>query len=333
MSRSVEPVVVTRPTERVPDPRPEWAALPTQRAPRWFLPREPGRRTERSFLIHHPVTTRSRVAWKAARFLAARGALRVLRPSAMLPREVWDPVAGLIPKGGALSVARANHPGRFFALVVGAEGDLLAFVKVARDSAGTEALYREHRALESFGVLLPPPLFAPRVLEAEAGLLVLEAVEWQRLPGPWRLPLEVAHALGGFFRATASGTREGLGATHGDCTPWNLLRTRKGWALVDWESAETSVPPFFDPFHFVVQSSIELKRPTKRAIIDGLTLKGRVGATLEAYAAGCQVDPGEARGLFGEYLRYSAARVSPDAPARALRTRRQLLHLLRAAAA
>lgn len=320
---------VTRPLERVPDPPAEWAALPTSRSARWFLPRRPGVTTERSFLIHHPVTIRSRIAWEAARFLAARGGLRLLPSSAMLPREVWRAVAGLIPKGGALAVARANHPGRFFSMVVGAEGELVAFVKVARDSSGADSLQRERQALEAFGPFVQPPLFAPRVLEADEGLLVMEAVEWQRRPDPWRLPPEVAHALGGFFRASASGSDGTLGGTHGDCTPWNLLRTAKGWALVDWESAEGGVPPFFDPFHFLVQSCIELKRPTKRAIIEGLDLKGWVGASIAAYAAGCGVDYREARGKFGEYLRYSAAHVSIDAPPRALRARRMLFRLLR----
>jgi len=107
-----------------------------------------------------------------------------------------------------------------------------------------------------------------------------------------------------------------------------LLRTAWGWALVDWESTETGVPPFFDPFHFLVQSRVELRRPTKRAVIDGLGLRGWAGARVEAYAAGCELDPREAKGLFGEYLGFSAARVSPSAPHRALGTPRKLFHLI-----
>jgi hypothetical protein len=126
-----------RTAKRVPAP-PGWAALPTSRSARWFLPRRPGVTTKRSVLVHHPVTIRSWVGWKAARFLAARGGLQLLRASAMLPREVWEPLAGLIPTAGARAVARANHPGRFFSLVVGTEGELVAFAKIARDSRGAD---------------------------------------------------------------------------------------------------------------------------------------------------------------------------------------------------
>ncbi|HEX6207132.1 MAG TPA: hypothetical protein VF058_02125 [Actinomycetota bacterium] len=313
---------MTRAPERVPDPTREWATLPTSRAPRWFLPRRRGTATRRSFMIYHPVTLRSRVGWEAARRLAAVGALELLRPSNMLPREVWEPVAGVIPQGGALAVARANHPGRFLALVVGADGDLLAFLKVARDSVGSDVLERERRALETYGPLLPPPLFTPRVLDGQAGSLLLEAIEWRSRAIPWGLPTDVAHAMGRFYAASVSEGSQGV--TQGDFTPWNLLRAPHGWALVDWESAESGVPPFFDLFHFFVQSSAELRRPSKRAVIEGLDLRGWVGACVEAYSAGAGVDPRAAKDLFGEYLRFSAARVSAGAPPRARRIRREL---------
>jgi len=303
--------------------------LPWSRSPRWYVPRNPGIITRRSFLIYHPVTLRSRLGWEAARSLAGRGAFRLLRPSALMPREIWDPVASLIPSGGALAVARANHPGRFLALVVGDRGELRAFVKIARDSVGSEALHRERLALESLGPLLPPPLFAPKVLDHQEGVLVLEPVEWRVRDQPWRLPPEVAHALGEFFRSTASDSGSSVGAWHGDCTPWNLLRTQSGWALVDWENAENDRPPFFDVFHFLVQASVELRRPMKRSIVRGLAGEGWVGASIEAYAHGCQVDPSEARNLFSDYLRQSVLALEPSTPGRAIRMRRRLSRLER----
>jgi hypothetical protein len=212
--------------------------------------------------------------------------------------------------------------------VVGDRGDLRAFVKIARDGVGSEALNRERVALETLGVLLPPPLSAPRVLDHQEGVLVLEPVEWRPRRHPWRLPTEVAHALGRFHRATKKPSNGFLGAIHGDCTPWNLLRTESGWALVDWEDASDEVPSFFDAFHFFVQASVELRRPSKRSIIEGLELRGWVGAAIEAYAAGGDVDPQQARELFSSYLRYSATRVGPSAPGRALRIRRKLLQRL-----
>ena len=46
--------------------------------------------------------------------------------------------------------------------------------KVARDTAGAEALARERDALERWGPLLPPPLHAPGVLDSANGILILE---------------------------------------------------------------------------------------------------------------------------------------------------------------
>jgi hypothetical protein len=247
----------------------------------------------------------------------------------MMPREVWDRVAPLIPVGGALAVARANHPGRFLSLVVGEQGELRAFVKIARDSIGSEALRRERWALETLGALLPHPLFAPRVLDHEEGVLVLEPVEWRVRSQPWKLDPEVAYALGRFFRATATASDGSTGAWHGDCTPWNLLRAERGWALVDWENAETDKPAFFDVFHFLVQASVELRRPTKGSIIRGLEQDGWVGASIRAYGNGADIDLREAASLFSEYLRKSLRALDPSTPGRAVRIRRNLSRRLR----
>jgi hypothetical protein len=321
-------VPAAAPRPPVPDPEPDWVTLPGSRSPRWYLPRRPGPVTRRSFLIFHPVTLRSRIGWELVRWLAAGGALRILPPSPLLPREVWDPIATLIPPRGALAVARANHPGRFFALIVGERGDLRAFVKIARDGVGSEALRKERAALEGLGPLLPAPLSAPRVIDHEDGVLVLEPVEWRPRPDPWRLPAEVAHALGRFHAATRS-SADGLGAIHGDCTPWNLLATGTGWTLVDWEDATDGMPSFYDPFHFLVQASVELRRPSKGSIIEGLGLSGWVGSSIEAYAAGSGVDPRQAPEFLAAYLRESAIKIGPDVPRRALNTRHKLAQRLR----
>jgi hypothetical protein len=247
-----------------------------------------------------------------------------------LPREALDAAVPIIPPGGSIAVARANHPGRFLSLVSDQDGSPVAFVKVARDTAGAEAIAREREALERWAPLLSSPLHAPVVLDHADGVLILEPVLWRPRMDPWTMPVEVAQALGSFFRATASGGYRTSGVAHGDCAPWNLLRDERGWALIDWENASDEMPPFYDLFHFLVQSSVELRRPSKSAILEGLRLNRPVGDTVAAYADGAGVDPREARSYFWEYLRRSAANIEPGAPGRAARIRRNLRDRARA---
>jgi hypothetical protein len=313
---------------RIPDPGPDWLVLPWSRSPRWYLPRQPPENARTSLFVYHPVTLRSRAGWELARLLAGRGVFALGRGSSLMPKEVWQATVHVIPEGGGVAVARANHPGRYVALVVGPGGELRAFVKVARDSVGAHALQEERMAIEKWGGLMPHPLYAPRVLQSHDRALVLEPVQWLPRAAPWRFSDEVAYALGRFFRNTATQEEPLRGVAHGDCAPWNLLRTRSSWAIIDWENAAEGFPPFFDLFHFFVQSNAELRRPSKRSIIEGLNLNGWVGRSIKAYSAGCQIDPGEARRHFSAYLRRSTTKVSPSAPPRALRVRRKLAEML-----
>ena len=311
------------------DPGPNWVGLPWSRSPRWFLPREPAAHARSSLSVYHPVTLRSRVGWEAARVLAGRGTFRLRRGSSLLPREVWEAAGHLIPAGGGMSVARANHPGRFLALVFDREGRPFAFVKVARDTPGSRALAAERDALQRFGSLVPAPLFAPRVLNHAEGQLVLEPVDWRARTRPWRLPEDVAFALGVFFRTTSS-DEEGspTGVSHGDFAPWNLLQTSTGWGLMDWENSRAGMPPYFDLFHYLVQSNSELRRPTKTAILDGLRLRGWVGHAIGAYAAGAEIDAREGEHFLRAYLRDSASNLDLEAPPRGARVRSKLMSRL-----
>lgn len=309
-----------------PAPAPDsgWVALPTRRSPRWFFPRASDATAQGSFLIYHPVTLRSLAGWEVARAMAGVGGFRLLSRYSLLPREVWDAAAPLIPPGGSISVAKANHPGRFLALVVDERGAPLAFVKVARDTIGSRALAMEREALYSFGSLLAAPLFAPPVLDSTEGVLVIGPVHWRKRAFPWRLPEEAAFALGLFFRSTSSGEAGMRGVAHGDFAPWNLLRTDSGWGVVDWENCLREAPPYFDLFHFFVQANSELRRPTKQAILEGLQLKGWVGKAVGAYAAGSDIPSSESKHFLHEYLRISAARLDLSAPRRGARVRSRL---------
>jgi len=314
---------VSQLTTIVKDPGPDWVTLPSARSPRWWLPREPPVQARAGLSVYHPVTIRSLVGWELARALARRGAFKLRRGYGLLPREVWEAAGHLVPAGGSLAVARANHPGRFLAIVLDSTGRSSMFVKVARDTPGARALATERQALEAFGAALPPPLIAPKLLGDSEGVLVFESLEWRARALPWRLPQEVAFALGVFFRS-ASDSAGSTGVAHGDFAPWNLLRTETGWALVDWEDFRADAPAYFDLFHYMIQANSELWRPLRRTIVDGVALKGWVGDVIRAYAAGAEIDAGESPHFLREYLRISSATLDPNAPARGARVRSKM---------
>jgi Phosphotransferase enzyme family len=283
----------------------EWFALPPGEAPRWLLPLDPG--AARSALaVYHPVTVRARIGWEVVRALSSLGVLRVMAGRGAPPRAVTELVDPYLPVGGSLVVAKTNHAGRFVALILAAGGSPVGLAKIATDNDGRRVLAREAGNLDRLGGLLPSPLSPPRVLGLADGVLVLEAVPWRARWRPWRLPEDVAFALGAFSRTappgSVSGTRRGL--SHGDFAPWNLLRTPDRWVLVDWEDAREDRPAFYDLMHFLAQSRTLLGRPSTRELADGVTAQvGWVGRAVAAYARGADVSADEAWPQLLAYLR------------------------------
>lgn len=305
---------------------PGWTDLPTRSSPRWVLPRGP-RKTARSALaIYQPVTVRARLGWEAGRALATTGLMRLL-PRGEAPSEAARAtLAPHVPPRSTYSVMRANHPARSLALIVRSDGRPHAFAKVAYDEEGANALEAEAENIERYGGLLEPPVRAPRIIGREAGLLLLEPVRWIPRMRPWVLPAEVARGLGRAFART-SDEAEGRGFAHGDCAPWNLLRTQDGWVLVDWEESRSDAPVFYDLFHFLVQAHVLLGRPSRSQLTGHVPGPPWVRAAIEAYAAGAGEPEASWRLHFCEYLRASKERLDPSDPAqaRALAARSRLL--------
>jgi hypothetical protein len=184
--------------------------------------------------------------------------------------------------------------------------------KVATDADAARALDQEAANIEALGRLLPPPLAAPGILSREPGLLLLEAVDWRPRWSPWRLDEAAAHALGVFFRTGARDGAELLGPAHGDFAPWNLLQTKDGWALIDWEDAATEQRPYFDLCHYLVQSHALLGRPSLRSLLEGFCDgKGWVGGTVRAYADGAGLPAAQAHAFLKSYLVVSPSKLRP----------------------
>jgi hypothetical protein len=294
---------------------PGWSALPGRRSGRWLLPRGPRPTARAGLAIYQPVTTRGLLGWQAARLLASFGGFQLLPRGAPPPRDVREALAAHLPVRGTLAVARTTHPRRYVALLLDGSGTCRGLAKVATDPEGGRALDREAAAIAGLGGLLKPPVFPPTVLAHEPRLLLLEPVPWRPRLRPWRLDENVAHALGGLFRAGARGEAGARGPAHGDCAPWNLLRTKRGWVLIDWEDASAAEPPFFDLFHYIVQAHAILEQPSWRAVLDGFREgRGWVGRAVQAYADGAGLASADAPRRLATYLRDVEARLLPLVP-------------------
>ncbi|GGI05446.1 hypothetical protein GCM10011354_14140 [Egicoccus halophilus] len=293
--------------ERAATAAAQWVALPTARDARFVLPRTPRRASLAGLRIHRPVSPRALAMWAAAGTVTRVGALRVLTPTRPAA-WVLDAVGDLVPPGGTVATARSNHAGRALVLVLDRHARAQLVVKVSADEVGQAQLAREAANLQRFGPLLPAPLWAPELRHADPGRLATAPVRWRVCADPWRLHPDVAAALGAFHRASGRGAG---GNGHGDMAPWNLLPTRDGWCLVDWEVADDERPPFEDVFHFLVQGSALLGRPDLTTVLHGLDGGGWVGACLRAYADAAGVRVGDAPVEFRRYLEASGATLDP----------------------
>ena len=275
---------------------------------RWNIPAGPRRVAKAVTLLQQPMTASGLALWYAGRATAGMGGFRLLpRASDPVP-EATDPVRPHVPPDSLLAVAKSNHPGRFAVLAVSPLGQARALAKVATDDVGRAQLRREaeHQRLAK---ALPAPLRAPQLRHVGDDALVFDAVAWRPRRQPWRLDVDVARALGAFYRAGADaggsppGTAAGL--SHGDCAPWNLLLGDDGWYLIDWEEATEDAPAFTDVFHYLVQGHALLGRPTADEILDGIDGRGWVAGVLDAYSQGSGVPTTAAREFLAVYLEAS----------------------------
>jgi hypothetical protein len=310
--------------------RERWATLPTfdDRAagpePRWWLPRDSRRVLREGLLLYHPVTTKGLAVRQAARLVAGAGLGRLLphceEPPAELRRAIETPVRDALERVGleppddlVFAAARCNRRGKFVAVCFDGDGRPAALAKIALRDEARASLAREAANLVRLRRYLPAPLEAPAILAQGDGFLLFAVERWRPRARPLPMPTEVARALGELFSQGDSS----LGPAHGDTVPWNLLRTRTGWLLVDWEHATEAAPPFHDVFHYLVHSFATLGRPRGEEILDGLVGKGWIGAAIRAYAEGAGVPADSAPKLLARYLESNIdpERRVPDAQA------------------
>jgi thymidylate kinase len=298
-----------------------WANLPGRVAPRWWLPRGPRSTAFTGISIYQPVTLRGRLGWEAARALARVGEFRLLRRGEAPPREVRVRLAPHLPPGTTYAVMRANHEGRYVALLVDEDGRAGAVAKVATTPEGEEALRREARAIAAWGGLLRPPVRAPRVLTEGDGVLLLEAVAFRPRPRPWLLPVAVARVIGALERE---------GVSHGDFAPWNLLEKEGGFVVVDWESAGPVPAPVWDLCHWLVQAHALLGRPHTDQLFAAIEGRGPLGEAVRGYLEEAGVPLDGLPRLFREHVERTRGALDPQTEdgARGLAARDALLREL-----
>jgi phosphotransferase family enzyme len=307
MHRSADPPTMNA-TAVLGDGYGTWLSLPRPSSPRWVLPSQPPAVARSAVTVYQPVTLRGLAGWQLARLTAAAGGFRLLGRPQGPPAPVLEALDGYLQPGETIAVAAGNASQRWVALILDQDGRATALGKIAAEENGRRALAREAEALASIAPDLPPPLFAPRLLARTSGLILLEAIGWRARLRPWRLPVEFAAALGRFFRAgVAERDGELVGPVHGDLAPWNILRTNRGWALLDWEASDLA-PPFYDLFHYLVQGHVLLGRPSQRTLFAGLQQRNWVGDAVGAYAQAAELSVEEAPSRFVSYLGWSAER-------------------------
>ena len=290
-----------------------WTGLPPWTGNRWNVPRGPARIATGSLLIYQPMTASRRAAWELARIAGRSGGFRFLPRTDPAPRAVREQIAPFVPRRGSFALSEANHPGRYLAMILDAQGQPHVVVKVATDEIGRQALHREALHITELGSLLTIPVRPPTIIDHQEGVLALHAEHWRPRRRPWDLDRELAEALGTFFASLRQDGPDGipLGPAHGDFAPWNLLRTDEGWLLVDWEYASSERPAFYDVFHHLVQSHALLGRPRRRTLVESVIGQGRLAPLLRTYARAADVDLGLAPELLRLYATLSREHLDP----------------------
>lgn len=304
-----------------------WTELPAARSA-WIIPRGPRSAVMNALAIHQPAG-QTYTPWAAGVKEAAIGGLvRLLPRSASPPAEIRALLTGHLLPHGTLSIARTSKPGRFIATILDGKGSPQAVAKLATDPAGVEALARERTHLENLNEHTTDVLRIPKVIVHEPGVLLLEPELWLRQREPWRIPVEIANAVGHLIRQGGGGPSDNTGLVHGDCTYLNLRLARRGWILLDWEDARESERGMFDLFQHLFVSHAMFGRPSVVEIRNGLGGAGWLSDVADAYVAGIGIQIDDLADAFLDFL-FEGTKGSAVEPPAWKSTRRLLAQELR----
>jgi hypothetical protein len=317
--------------------------------PRWVLPLG-GRRVLRTAMaVYTPVTRRGLAAWYGARAMASCGLGGLLPGRRLAARPpLMDSVSPLVGLGTGHVAAASSFDGRRSVLCfIDDSARIRAFVKLAWSDHHAEALRREANALQRLAgttsirvprlifsgelegfetLILTPVAGRPRLRPGSLGRIVRTSVAVFRLGAergplsasiPWmetnrdewrRLVVETRAAIEPWGERPVP-----LGVVHGDFAPWNLLEAGRSVGVVDWEEARFDGLPFWDLWHYAVQTAALTRRPrSSRAIHRAIRGEGPLWHALRSYAADLGVPIELARVILPLYLAVTGPQLAGD---------------------
>lgn len=283
-----------------------WITTESSR-PRWWFP---ARFFRKALKIYQPMTPVRLAAWFAARIAGKLLLQGVINLKQAPPREVRERLASIVPRGGTYVVSRTKSDSKFVAMILDSGGIATSVAKVSIGVTNGDALRLEGEHLAGFHGLLPGGLLMPTILDQDDRRITMSAEKWDVRFCPWRLPADLARLVG----EMNSGSLGTVGIQHGDFAPWNVHRRGRDWILLDWEHAVQGGDPYFDVFHYLVQSAALLGHPRIPQLLDGIRGRGWMGIALHAYEGGARLQDGDRLTWFTSYLERSRQMLDGDTP-------------------
>jgi hypothetical protein len=308
---------------------------------RWVVPLDSPRMATAGLSIYRPKSLREVLAWYGARRAMSILVLSPCGTDGVgLRRELAAALGRSLGRRDLVFAVAVPQPDRATVAAITPSGQVLAFGKLAASEAAGIRIEREHTALRMIrpqipsGVIHVPDVLFRGVLEGVETLLV-SPVGGRPEAVPGRLRPRYLRALASLVRQTGArplhhllpqpapidaawsslvavaserlavrGDRPVCPAlVHGDFAPWNLAVHGSGVAAYDWEDAAEEGAPFWDLWHYAVQSAALLGHWGVEDLVDAAArLRGRLGRAIRSYAGAARVPVELAAPVLAAYL-------------------------------
>jgi hypothetical protein len=308
---------------------------------RWVIPLDSPKVATAALSIYRPKSLREVLAWYTARRAMSIMVLSHQGTDGVgFRRDLAAALGQSLGRQDVVFAAAVPQPDRATVAAITPSGQLLAFGKLGASEAAGIRIEREHTALQMIGPHIPsgavhvPEVLFRGVLEGVEALLV-SPVGGRPEAVPGRLRPRYLHALASLVRQTGErplrrlvpqpapidaawrslvavvserlAVREDIpvcpALVHGDFAPWNVGVHGSGVAAYDWEDAAEEGAPFWDLWHFAVQSSALLGHWSVEDLVDAaVRLRGRLGRAVRSYAGIARVPVELAAPVLAAYL-------------------------------